>query len=60
MKPINTEEAPNKTIALLRRLAAEKRETQREMRESFKTDPEVQKALARLKQRNHATESETL
>ena len=52
MKPITAQEAPNETIALLRRLAAEKRETQRQMRASFETDPEVQKAIARLKRRS--------
>ncbi|GAB2562712.1 hypothetical protein [Spirosoma areae] len=57
MKPTNTGDAPNKTIALLRRLAAEKRETKRQMRESFKTDPEVQQAIARLKHRNYESES---
>ncbi|WP_461051977.1 hypothetical protein [Spirosoma arcticum] len=41
MKPTNPEEAPNATILLLRRLAAEKRETQRQIPESFKTNPEV-------------------
>ncbi|GAB4027075.1 hypothetical protein [Spirosoma koreense] len=41
MKPLNPDEAPNKTLALLRRLALEKRETKRQMRESFKTDPEI-------------------
>ena len=53
MKPTVEQETPNDTILLLRRLAADKRETQRQMRESFKTDPDVQKAIARLKQRNH-------
>lgn len=48
MKPIKTEEAPNETIALLRRLAAEKRETQRQMRESFATDPEVKRIIEEL------------
>ena len=48
MKPINTDEAPNETIALLRRLAAEKRETQRQMRESFATDPEVKRIIEEL------------
>lgn len=57
MKPTNLEEAPNATIALFRRLAAEKRETKRQMRESFKTDPEVQKAIAQLRQRNHESKS---
>ncbi|MBD2756415.1 hypothetical protein IC230_26210 [Spirosoma sp. BT704] len=60
MKPMNTEETPNKTIALLRRLAAEKRETKRQMRESFETDPEVQNAIARLKQRTYESESKSL
>ncbi len=60
MKPTNTEVAPNKTIALLRRLTAEKRETKRQMRESFQTDPEVQKAIERLKHRNYESESKTL
>ncbi|GAB4015605.1 hypothetical protein GCM10028808_41380 [Spirosoma migulaei] len=53
MKPTTTQEAPNETIALLRRLAAEKRETKRQMREAFATDPEVQRAITRLKQRNN-------
>lgn len=53
MKPINTDEAPNETIALLRRLAAEKRETQRQMREAFATDPEVKRIIEELDQ-NHA------
>jgi hypothetical protein len=57
MEPITNSEAPNKTIVILRRLAAEKRETQREMREAFKTDPEVQKAIARLDSRNHESKS---
>ncbi|GAB4032549.1 hypothetical protein [Spirosoma jeollabukense] len=48
MKSTNTEEAPNATIMLLRRLSVEKRETKRQMRESFATDPEVQKALEKL------------
>ena len=48
MKSTDTEEAPNATIMLLRRLSVEKRETKRQMRESFATDPEVQKALEKL------------
>lgn len=60
MKPTANQEAPNKTITLLRRLAAEKRETKRQMREAFATDPAVQEALARLKNRNHAHESQPL
>ncbi|SFE17437.1 hypothetical protein [Spirosoma endophyticum] len=48
MKSTNTQEAPNATIMLLRRLSVEKRETKRQMRESFTTDPEVQKALEKL------------
>lgn len=57
MKPTTTQEAPNATIALLRRLAAEKRETKRQMREAFETDPEIQKAIARLKHRNDESKS---
>lgn len=57
MKPTTTQEAPNKTIELLRRMAAEKRETKRQMREAFETDPEVKKALDRLKQRNDESKS---
>ena len=60
MESTNTEEAPNATIMLLRRLAADKRETKRQMRESFATDPEVQKALARLKHRNYESEEKSL
>lgn len=50
MKSTNPEEAPNATILLLRRLAAEKRETKRQMRESFKTDPEIQRIIKELDQ----------
>jgi hypothetical protein len=57
MKPTNAQEAPNETIALLRRLAAEKRETKRQMRADFETDPEVQKAIARLKDRKSESKS---
>lgn len=53
MKSTTAQEAPNETIALLRRLAADKRETQRQMRESFKTDPEVQRIIEEL-DRQHA------
>lgn len=48
MKQANAQEAPNDTIALLRRLAAEKRETKRQMRASFETDPEVQRIIQEL------------
>lgn len=60
MKSTNTQEAPNETIALLRRLTAEKRETKRQMREAFQTDPEVQQAIARLKHRNYDSESKSV
>jgi hypothetical protein len=60
MKLTTTEEAPNETIVLLRRLAAEKRETKRQMREAFKTDPEIQQAIARLKHRNYDSESKSI
>ena len=53
MKSTNTEEAPNATILLLRRLAADKRETKRQMRESFATDPEVKRIIEEL-DRQHA------
>ena len=52
MKPTTTQEAPNETIALLRRLAAEKRETKRQMREAFATDPEIQRIVNELDKRN--------
>lgn len=60
MKQANAQEAPNETIALLRRLAAEKRETKRQMRVAFETDPEVQEAIARLKERNYEPESKSV
>ena len=60
MKPKEISEIPDQTLTLLRRLAAEKRETQRKMRESFTTDPNVQQALARLKNRDHEQESYSL
>jgi len=60
MKQTNAQEAPNETIALLRRLAAEKRETKRQMRASFENDPEVQKAIARLRDRNYESESKSV
>ncbi|MFD2570119.1 hypothetical protein ACFSUS_05695 [Spirosoma soli] len=52
MKPTNDQEAPNETIALLRRLAAEKRETKRQMREAFKNDPEIQRIVRELDDQN--------
>ena len=58
MKPITEQDTPNETILLLRRLAAEKRETQRQMRESFKTDPEVQRIIRELDQ-HHAEKHPT-
>ena len=60
MKPKPNSEAPNETIALLRRLTAEKRETKRQMRQVFATNPDVQQALARLKQRNHELKSQSV
>lgn len=48
MKPTPNPEAPNETIALLRRLAAEKRETKRQMRQAFATDPDVQRIVNEL------------
>ena len=60
MKPIKTEEAPNETIALLRRLAAEKRETQRQMRESFATDPEVKRIIEELDQNHVKKQRQTI
>lgn len=59
MEP-STPKTPNATILLLRRLATEKRETKRQMRESFATDSDVQKAVARLKERNYESESNSL
>ena len=53
MKQTNAPEAPNETIALLRRLTAEKRETKRQMRAAFETDPEVQRIIQEL-DRHHA------
>lgn len=60
MEPTILPETSNKTILLLRRLTAEKRETKRQMRESLRTDPEVQEAIERLKHRNYESESKTL
>lgn len=60
MRPANAQEAPNETIALLRRLAAEKRETKRQMRVAFETDPKVKEAIARLKERNYKPESKSI
>lgn len=60
MEPTNLPDTSNKTIMLLRRLTAEKRETKRQMRESFQTDPEVQKAIGRLKHRNYESEPKSL
>jgi hypothetical protein len=50
--PINT---GNRTLDTLRRMAAEKRQTKRELRKAFKTDPEWQRVIAELKER-HAAE----
>ena len=52
MKPTNAQETPNSTILLLRRLAAEKRETKRQMREAFATDPEIQRIIKELDKQN--------
>lgn len=48
MQPTNDQEAPNKTVALLRRLATEKREIQRQMRQAFTEDSEVQRIVNEL------------
>lgn len=60
MEPTNTEVPPNKTIALLRRLTAEKRETKRQMRESFQTDPEIQRIVNELDKQHAERKHQTV
>ncbi len=38
----------NKALLLIRRLAADKRETQQQMREEFLTNPDIRQAVAEL------------
>jgi hypothetical protein len=47
------EERKEKVIALMKRLVADKRQTQKEMREGFKTNPEIQKVIKELEIRNN-------
>jgi hypothetical protein len=51
--PTNT---PNRALNILRRMAAEKRATKRELREAFKTDPNLQKIIAELDRKHHVAE----
>jgi hypothetical protein len=39
-------------LALCKKMLSEKKETQRQMREDFKTNPEIQKIIEELKKRN--------
>ncbi len=39
-------------LALCRKMMSEKKETQRQMREDFKTNPEVRKIVEELRRRN--------
>lgn len=46
-----------KAIAFARKLMESKRATQKEMRESFKNDPEVRSAIEELRKRNAIKQS---
>ncbi|WP_428656915.1 hypothetical protein [Runella sp.] len=46
---------PSKGLMLVRRLAAEKREIQRQMQEEFATDPQIQKVVIELEKRSKET-----
>ncbi|GAB4040774.1 hypothetical protein [Spirosoma gilvum] len=48
MARIQTEKPANKTLELMRRLAADKRETQRQLREAFARDAELQRIVNEL------------
>jgi hypothetical protein len=50
---LTAEERKEKVIALMKRLVADKRQTQKEMREGFKTNPEIQKVIKELEIRNN-------
>lgn len=50
---LTAEERKAKVIALMKRLVADKRQTQKEMREGFKTNPEIQKVIKELEKRNN-------
>jgi hypothetical protein len=43
-----------KAIAFARKLMESKRETQKEMRESYKNNPEIRNAIERLRKQNEA------
>ena len=43
-----------KAVAFAQKLMASKRETQKEMRESYKNNPEIRNAIQELRKRNEA------
>ena len=52
MAHIIKETPVNKTLDLMRRLAAEKRETQRQLRKEFATNADLQRVITELDKRN--------
>jgi hypothetical protein len=52
-KELTKEQRFAKVDALMKRLIADKRQTQKQMVEDFKTNPEIIKAFQELKKRNN-------